>query len=98
MRSEVANELQNYIDGSWVDAVDGERFDVFNPPTGEVLATAPHSKQADAVGRLQTVGGGPGAGQGRRRGLPGEEIDLHQPGPVTRSRTTTGMIRAVLRS
>jgi len=44
----VANELQNYIDGSWVDAVDGERFDVFNPATGEVLATAPHSKQADA--------------------------------------------------
>jgi betaine-aldehyde dehydrogenase len=47
-RSEVASELQNYIDGSWVDAVDGERFDVFNPATGEVLATAPHSKQADA--------------------------------------------------
>ena len=44
----MANELQNYIDGSWVDAVDGERFDVFNPATGEVLATAPHSKQADA--------------------------------------------------
>jgi acyl-CoA reductase-like NAD-dependent aldehyde dehydrogenase len=45
---EVADELKNYIDGTWVDAVDGERFDVFNPATGEVLATAPHSKQADA--------------------------------------------------
>jgi acyl-CoA reductase-like NAD-dependent aldehyde dehydrogenase len=44
----VADELKNYIDGTWVDAVDGERFDVFNPATGEVLATAPHSKQADA--------------------------------------------------
>jgi betaine-aldehyde dehydrogenase len=48
VRSEVANELQNYIDGTWVDAVDGERFDVFNPATGEIVATAPHSKQADA--------------------------------------------------
>ncbi|HVH53850.1 MAG TPA: aldehyde dehydrogenase family protein [Actinomycetota bacterium] len=44
----MADELKNYIDGTWVDAVDGERFDVFNPATGEVLATAPHSKQADA--------------------------------------------------
>ena len=44
----MAEQLQNYIDGTWVDAVDGERFDVFNPATGEVVATAPHSKQADA--------------------------------------------------
>jgi betaine-aldehyde dehydrogenase len=44
----VADELKNYIDGTWVDAADGERFDVFNPATGEVLATAPHSKQVDA--------------------------------------------------
>jgi betaine-aldehyde dehydrogenase len=43
----VAEALQNYVDGKWVDAVDGERFDVFDPATGEVAATAPHSKQAD---------------------------------------------------
>jgi acyl-CoA reductase-like NAD-dependent aldehyde dehydrogenase len=43
----VADALQNYIDGTWVDAADGERFDVFNPATGEVIATAPDSKQAD---------------------------------------------------
>jgi acyl-CoA reductase-like NAD-dependent aldehyde dehydrogenase len=43
----VADALQNFIDGKWVDAVDGERFDVFNPATGEVIATAPHSKAAD---------------------------------------------------
>jgi acyl-CoA reductase-like NAD-dependent aldehyde dehydrogenase len=30
-----------------VDARDGARFDVFNPATGEVIATAPDSKQAD---------------------------------------------------
>ncbi|MGZ5352611.1 MAG: aldehyde dehydrogenase family protein [Actinomycetota bacterium] len=43
----MADALQNHIDGRWVDAHDGERFDVFNPATGEVIATAPHSKQAD---------------------------------------------------
>jgi betaine-aldehyde dehydrogenase len=44
----VAETLQNFIDGKWLDAKDGERFDVFNPVTGEVIATAPDSKAADA--------------------------------------------------
>ena len=43
----MADALQNFIDGTWVDARDGERFDVFNPATGEVIATAPDSKAAD---------------------------------------------------
>ncbi|HET7237326.1 MAG TPA: aldehyde dehydrogenase family protein [Actinomycetota bacterium] len=43
----MADALQNYIDGKWIDAQDGERFDVFNPATGEVLATAPSSKPVD---------------------------------------------------
>ncbi|HEX6329786.1 MAG TPA: aldehyde dehydrogenase family protein [Actinomycetota bacterium] len=43
----MADALQNYIDGRWVDAADGERFDVFDPATGEVIATAPSSKRAD---------------------------------------------------
>ena len=43
----MADMLQNYIDGKWVDAADGTGFDVFNPATGEVVATAPDSKQAD---------------------------------------------------
>ena len=43
----MADALQNYIDGKWIDAADGERFDVFNPATGEVIATAPDSKAAD---------------------------------------------------
>ena len=43
----MADALQNYVDGSWVDALDGERFDVFDPATGEVIATAPSSKSAD---------------------------------------------------
>ena len=43
----MADALQNFIDGKWLDAQDGERFDVFNPATGEVIATAPASKAAD---------------------------------------------------
>ena len=43
----MADTLQNYIDGKFVDAADGTGFDVFNPATGEVIATAPDSKQAD---------------------------------------------------
>ena len=43
----MADALQNYIDGKWVDAIDGDRFDVFNPATGEVIATAPDSQPAD---------------------------------------------------
>ena len=43
----MADALQNYVDGKWIDAQDGSRFDVFNPATGEVIATAPDSKQAD---------------------------------------------------
>jgi acyl-CoA reductase-like NAD-dependent aldehyde dehydrogenase len=40
--------LQSYIDGKWVDAIDGARFDVHNPATGEVIATAPACSAADA--------------------------------------------------
>jgi betaine-aldehyde dehydrogenase len=43
----VAETLQNYIDGRWVDAADGELFDVFDPAIGGVIATAPSSKRAD---------------------------------------------------
>ncbi|MGA9159601.1 MAG: aldehyde dehydrogenase family protein [Actinomycetota bacterium] len=43
----MADALQNFIDGTWGDASDGARFDVFNPATGEVIATAPDSKATD---------------------------------------------------
>jgi acyl-CoA reductase-like NAD-dependent aldehyde dehydrogenase len=43
----VADALQNHINGKWVDAIDGGRFDVFDPATGEVIATAPDSQPAD---------------------------------------------------
>ncbi|MGH2538917.1 MAG: aldehyde dehydrogenase family protein [Actinomycetota bacterium] len=43
----MADALQNYVDGKWIDALDGGRFDVFDPSTGEVIATAPDSQPAD---------------------------------------------------
>ena len=43
----MADALQMYIDGKWVDAEDGERFDVHNPATNEVIATAPRAKKTD---------------------------------------------------
>ena len=43
----MADALQNFIDGKWVDARDGQRFDVFDPATGEVIATAPDSGAVD---------------------------------------------------
>ena len=43
----MADAVQNYVDGKWVDAQDGKRFDVFDPSTGEVIATAPDSQPVD---------------------------------------------------
>jgi betaine-aldehyde dehydrogenase len=44
----MADALQMYIDGRWVDAIDGERMDVHNPATGEVLLTVPKASEKDA--------------------------------------------------
>ncbi|TDJ18045.1 MAG: NADP-dependent succinate-semialdehyde dehydrogenase I [Gammaproteobacteria bacterium] len=41
---------QCYIDGAWVDAVDGKCIDVNNPATGEIIATVP-SLSADQTRR-----------------------------------------------
>jgi betaine-aldehyde dehydrogenase len=54
----VAQDLQMFVDGKWVDAVDGGRFDVFNPATGEVIATVPDAQPADverAVGAARRI-------------------------------------------
>jgi len=41
-------EYKMYINGEWVDALDGEFYDDFNPYTGEVFARVPSGKRADA--------------------------------------------------
>jgi betaine-aldehyde dehydrogenase len=66
-------ELQNYIDGKWVDAKDGSRFDVFDPANGEVIARAADSKPGDvevaidAARRAFDEGPWPRAGERERQ-------------------------------
>ncbi|MEZ0052225.1 phenylacetaldehyde dehydrogenase [Mycobacterium sp. MAA66] len=36
-----------YIDGQWVEAASGRRFDTVDPATGEVITTVPHSGPED---------------------------------------------------
>ena len=43
----MADALQMYIDGKWVDALDGGRLDVLDPSTGGVVATVPDAKAED---------------------------------------------------
>jgi len=43
----VTAALRNYIGGEWVESASGETFDVFNPATGEVMATGTASKAVD---------------------------------------------------
>ncbi len=41
------SRIQHYIDGSYVDSVDGDAFDVLDPATNEVYASAAAGTQAD---------------------------------------------------
>ena len=44
----MAKAYQMYIDGQWVDAIDGKTFDDYNPYNGEVYARIPSGKRRDA--------------------------------------------------
>jgi acyl-CoA reductase-like NAD-dependent aldehyde dehydrogenase len=44
---QMTKENKMYIDGKWVDALDGETYDDLNPYTGEVVARIPSGKRAD---------------------------------------------------
>jgi acyl-CoA reductase-like NAD-dependent aldehyde dehydrogenase len=46
----MADQLQMYVDGEWVDARDGARFDTVDPSNARVLATVPRASAPD-VGR-----------------------------------------------
>lgn len=51
----MADTLQMYIDGSWVDAVEGEVFETHDPATGEVLATLPAANGRDVDRAVQAA-------------------------------------------
>ncbi|MBM6622794.1 NAD-dependent succinate-semialdehyde dehydrogenase [Micrococcaceae bacterium RIT802] len=45
-----------YIDGSWVESSSGERFDVVNPATEEVIATVANGNAEDARRAIEAAG------------------------------------------
>mmetsp|Transcript_30559 Transcript_30559/g.99802 ORF Transcript_30559/g.99802 Transcript_30559/m.99802 type:complete len:490 (-) Transcript_30559:81-1550(-) len=47
MATETAHDGRHYINGNFVESLDGERFDVMNPATGEVAGTIARGKAAD---------------------------------------------------
>src|ERR1035437_8840133 len=56
-RSELPEDLPTdlYIGGKWVPAVDGRRFEVLNPATGEVLVTVADGAIADAAAAVNAA-------------------------------------------
>ncbi len=65
----MADARQNFIDGKWVDAQDGARFDVLNPATGEVIAI----NQTQPAPTDMPWGGYEQSGIGRQLGKEGVE-------------------------
>ena len=45
----MAEQLTMYIDGAWVDARSGDRFDTTDPATGAVLASLPRANADDVA-------------------------------------------------
>ncbi|GAA1355665.1 NAD-dependent succinate-semialdehyde dehydrogenase [Arthrobacter rhombi] len=45
-----------YIDGAWVESASGERFDVVNPATEEVIATVANGNAEDAQRAIEAAG------------------------------------------
>ena len=44
-----------FINGEWVDAVDGSTFEVTNPATGEVIGSVPDGGAADAIAAIDAA-------------------------------------------
>jgi acyl-CoA reductase-like NAD-dependent aldehyde dehydrogenase len=51
----MADHRQLFVDGQWVDALDGATFDSFDPATGEVLATVAAAGAADVDRAVQAA-------------------------------------------
>ena len=48
---------QMFVDGAWVDALDGRTFETFDPATGAVLDTVPAFVAADVAFMFEYYGG-----------------------------------------
>ena len=51
----MSSQLRMYVDGEWVEATGGERLDVYNPATEEVIATVPDAQPADAERAIEAA-------------------------------------------
>ena len=49
------SEYQMFINGQWVDAQDGSRFDSLNPANGQPWASFPHAKEADVNAAVEAA-------------------------------------------
>ncbi len=48
-------ELQNYIDGKWLEAEGNRRIEDRNPATGDVIASVPASSRKDVLGAIEVA-------------------------------------------
>ena len=51
----LAEPKKLFIDGHWVEAVDGAFFDVLNPSTTQLVAQVAHGKKADIQHAVQAA-------------------------------------------
>src|SRR5689334_5678244 len=51
----MTSRLRMYVDGEWVEALGGERLEVYNPATGAVLATVPDAQPADVERAIEAA-------------------------------------------
>lgn len=68
----MSKEHKMYIDGEWVDALNGQFFDDYNPATGEVYAQVPCGERADmekAIAAAEAAGPGWASTPPTQRGL-----------------------------
>ncbi|GAB7387951.1 NADP-dependent succinate-semialdehyde dehydrogenase [Bacillaceae bacterium] len=49
------NEHKMFINGEWVEAESGKRYDVINPSTGEAVSSAPYGDDRDAKKAVQAA-------------------------------------------
>src|SRR5919197_4824151 len=49
------DERKMYVDGAWVEAGDGARFDVIDPATGQTIATVPDARGSDVDAAVEAA-------------------------------------------
>jgi betaine-aldehyde dehydrogenase/aminobutyraldehyde dehydrogenase len=53
--SVTVQQHKNFVGGEWVDALDGQTMEVFNPATGEVIAEVPRGSERDVARAVEAA-------------------------------------------